>query len=210
MSLLRTSRRKVFCVGRNKTGTTSLAEVFRDLGFSVGSQKKAERFVKDYSRGNWKPLIRHCRTAEVFQDAPFSWPYTWLILHEHFPSAQFVLTTRDPEEWYESVVRFHGKKFSRDGGVPTKEDLMAAEYNYKGMMWDFNRAIYKTPENDPYNKEEMIRNYETHNYSIRHFFKDRPNFIEIDVSVDRDYLRLCDFLGREPVANRFPHLNASK
>lgn len=108
-------------------------------------------------------------------------PFTWLIHYEHFPDAKFVLATRDSEDWYYFTIRFHGKKFTQSGGIPTKKDLMSADYNYEGMMWDFNRAVYKTPEDDPYNNEELTRDDETHIYSVRHFFTGKPNFIEIDV-----------------------------
>ncbi|REJ75470.1 MAG: hypothetical protein DWQ47_08325 [Acidobacteria bacterium] len=204
------SKQKIFCIGRNKTGTTSLKRALSDLGFRIGNQFRAERLVQNYARGDWAPIIKFCRTADAFQDAPFSWPYTWLILHEHFPDARFILTYRDPEDWFRSLIRFHAKKFGTDGNPPTREQLQKAEYRYTGLMWEFNRAVFKTPEDDLYNKEELLRGYEAHNYSVRHFFQDKPNFIEIDLSVSSDYRRLCEFLGKEPKYDDFPHLNASK
>lgn len=114
---------KIFCIGRNKTGTTSLKKALKDLGYRVGVQSKAELLLADYSKGKWKSLIKYCKTAEVFQDAPFSWPYTWLILHEHFPGAKFILTTRDSEDWYRSITRFHAKKFAPGKSIPEKHRL---------------------------------------------------------------------------------------
>lgn len=35
-------RKKVFVIGQNKTGTTSLEKAFKDLGFIVGDQRVAE------------------------------------------------------------------------------------------------------------------------------------------------------------------------
>ena len=33
---------KIFCIGQNKTGTTSLKKAFEELNFIVGNQRKAE------------------------------------------------------------------------------------------------------------------------------------------------------------------------
>jgi hypothetical protein len=42
---------KYFCIGRNKTGTTSLKRAFEDLGYPVGDQRKAE-ILTEFPR--WK------------------------------------------------------------------------------------------------------------------------------------------------------------
>lgn len=37
------TRRKVFCVGRNKTGTTTLFDALQGLGYRMGDQLTAEK-----------------------------------------------------------------------------------------------------------------------------------------------------------------------
>ncbi len=202
--------RKVFCVGRNKTGTTSLKYVLLDFGYKLGDQRKGEQLLRYYKVGDWRPIRKYCKSAEAFQDAPFSWPNTWLILHHYFPEGKFILTVRGEDEWYRSITRYHSARFSEDRKrPPIKEELKEARYVYKGFMWDSNRAVWKTPENDPYNKDILIRNYRNHNESVRHFFQDKPNFLEIDVAKKDSYARLCEFLGREPKHDSFPHVNAT-
>ena len=199
---------KIFCIGRNKTGTTSLAKALTDLGYKLANQASGELLIKDYANANWKPIIKFCSTAEVFQDVPFSSPYTWLILHHYFPQSKFILTTRDETLWYQSIVTFHTKLFSKDGiNPPTIDDLKNATYRYKGYMWDENRAVWNIPENDLYNKELMIQQYQLHNNSIRNFFYNKPNFIELDLSNKSSYKELCSFLAKEPLYDYFPHEN---
>lgn len=66
---------KYFCIGRNKTGTTSLKRAFEDLGYPVGNQRKAEILTSQYYfDGNFEPIINYCKTAQIFQDVPFSYP----------------------------------------------------------------------------------------------------------------------------------------
>lgn len=201
---------KIFCIGRNKTGTTSLKATLESFGYDMGDQAEAELLVKHYAKGHWKPIIRYCKTAQAFQDAPFSWPYTWLILHEHFPNAKFILTTRDTEDWYRSQVRYHSKKFSADPNrPPTKFELSQAQYRYKGYLWDVLDAVWKPEGENLYSKDEFISNYERHNEDVRHFFTGKSNFIEIDLTIPEDFIRLVHFLGkdRELASIGFPHLN---
>jgi len=86
-------------------------------------------------------------------------------------------------------------------------DLINADYRYKGFVWEAYRAVWKTSEDDLYNKEAFIRNFERHNEDVRHFFIGRPNFIELDISHEDSYFRLCSFLGKSPLYRSFPHLN---
>jgi hypothetical protein len=201
---------KIFCIGRNKTGTTSLETALKELGYKMGDQFQGEELIKDYKNRNWKPIIKYCKTAEAFQDAPFSWPYTWMILHHYFPEAKFILTVREEENWYSSLTRFHANLFS-DGKTPPKmEQLQQATYHRNGFMWEVNRAVWKTPENDLYNKEILISNYRSHNFSVRNYFEGNPNFLELDISNEGSYILLCKFLNKKPKRQTFPHLNKSK
>ena len=122
------SRQKVFCVGRNKTGTTSLAEVMTRLGYRAGDQPKAELLIEDWARGDYDAIRKHCRRRDFFQDIPFSLPGTFQAMDGAFPKSRFILTVRsNAEEWYESLVRFHTKLIGA-GRLPTADDLRAFEY----------------------------------------------------------------------------------
>lgn len=210
MKFIKAPKEKIFCIGRNKTGTTSLEQALLELGYTFGDQKKAELLIDPYAKGDFKKIVKFCRTATAFQDVPFSWPYTWLFLYEAYPNAKFILTVRDEEDWYRSITSFHSNKFADGKRIPTKEDLQRAKYRYKGWLWDTNRAVWKTPEDDVYHKETFIDNYRRHNDNVLHFFKDKPNFIAVNISKDEDYMKLCEFLGKEPKGISFPHLNKTK
>lgn len=106
------NKQKIFCVGRNKTGTTSLTKAFEDLGFVVGNQRTAERMLHHYKNRDFKPIIKYCKSAQVFQDFPFSYPETYKHLDKAYPNSKFILTIRDSaDQWYNSVTKFHAKMF---------------------------------------------------------------------------------------------------
>lgn len=207
MNFFKKKKEKVFCIGRNKTGTTSLEFALNEFGYAMGNQAEGELLVNSYATNDWDKIIKYCNSADAFQDAPFSWPNTWLFLHHAFPEAKFILTIRDEEKWYKSITSFHTKLFANNERVPTKEDLIKATYRYKGFMWDANRAIWKTPEDDIYNKEILIANYNRHNEDVLHYFKEKQNFLCVDISKQDSYLKLAQFLDKEPLHECFPHLN---
>lgn len=202
------SKYKIFCVGKNKTGTTSLEKALRELGYKMGDQSKGELLLKHYINRDFKPILEFCKTAEAFQDIPFSYPYTFLALHQAFPNAKFILSVRDDgRQWYHSLVKFHSKLFGKNGGIPTSDDLKNATYRYKGFIWDAMHTLYQTPDDDPYNEEILIAHYYYHNQMVRDFFRDSPNLLEVNLSAPDAYRKFCMFLNFEPKKASFPWEN---
>lgn len=199
---------KIFCIGRNKTGTTSLERAFKDLGYIVGKQRNAELLLDYYIAKEFKPIIQYCKTAQVFQDSPFSYPDTYKHLDKAYPGSKFILTVRDtPEQWYNSITRFHAKLFG-GGQIPTAHQLKNATYVNKGWIWKSISELYKTPENDPYNKEILINHYLKHNSDVLEYFKKRPNdLIVINLAEKGSYQRLMAFFKIKSPYTDFPWEN---
>lgn len=199
-------KQKIFCIGLNKTGTTSLRKEMKDLGYSVGNQRQAELLFDDWVKRDFRRIIKYCHTAQFFQDFPFSLPFTFIALDQAFPGSKFILTLRDNAElWYDSLIRFHGKKWASGRTPPTSEDLQSAEYIYKGFPFHAMMHIYNLPENDPYNKDALIEYYETHKKNVLHYFRYRPNdLVTIRIKEDVDYIRFCKFLGIIQRNDSFP------
>ena len=123
---------KVFCIGFNKTGTTSVKVAFKELGYRVGNQPVAEGFITDWARRDFSRIIDYCNTAEAFQDIPFSLPDTYQSLDAAFPGSKFILTVRENADiWNRSLTNFHAKVFG-EGKIPTEEDLARSSYRFKG------------------------------------------------------------------------------
>jgi len=203
-------KQKVFCIGANKTGTTSIEAVFKSLGLKVGKQSTAELFIHDWAKNDYRKIIKYCRWADAFQDLPFSYPGTYEAMDKAFPGSKFILTVRkNADEWYESLVRFHTKIVGK-GHVPTADDLRQFNYRYPGFLWDAQRLRYGANDKTLYDRELYTRAYEEHNRKIRKYFKDRPNdFLELNVA-DADAMeRLVTFLGYPYTGQKMPHINSS-
>ncbi len=202
-------RSKIFCIGRNKTGTTSLKKAFDELGFITGNQTVAEKiYDKYYFKDNFKKIIKFCKTAEVFQDVPFSCPETFKYLDKAFPGSKFILTIRDSDEqWYCSITKFHAKHFGSNKNIPTTSDLKEADYVRKGFMYNTVK-LHGTLDSDPYNKEIMINHYNNYNKEVLNYFKDRKDdLLVINLSDPDAYGSFKKFLGITNDKKNFPWEN---
>ncbi len=201
---------KVFCIGANKTGTTSLEQALRDLGFKLGNQARAELLIHEYAQRDFHSIIDYCSVAQAYQDIPFSLPYTYIALDNAFPGSKFILSIRDNEDqWYQSLIRFHAKRYGIEG-KPTREHLLSDPYRYRGFLWEANRIIYGTPESDPYHEDTLKEHYRRHNQDVIDYFKFRDNLLVLNLAERGSYPKLCNFLEREPVYEDFPWLNKSR
>jgi hypothetical protein len=204
---------KIFCIGSGKTGTTSLERLLSQFGFTTGNQPVAEVLGRDWLiYQNPDRIIKYCYTADAFQDAPFSYPGLHKELDNAFPNSKFILTVRNnPDEWFNSLVRFHTKLFSSDlRRPPTENDLENATYRYKGYMLESHKFLYGYPETSLYDREAYKLAYIKNNVEKREYFKERSNdFSEINLRVKDDFSRLCKFLNIETNIDNFPWLNSS-
>lgn len=202
---------KIFCIGRNKTGTTSLMWAFADLGYAVGDQRQAELLTdRHYFQRDFLPIINYCETAQVFQDVPFSYPFLFVLLDQCFPGSKFVLSVRDsPEQWYRSITRFHGKMWGTAGAPPTADQLRKASYVREGFAYNTVK-VHGTSDADPYEKEAMIGHYLRHNEEVQDYFRFRPHdLLVVNLAEQHAYRRFVEFLGVQSDKEDFPWENAT-
>jgi hypothetical protein len=204
-------REKVFCIGQNKTGTTSVKEVLKRLGYRIGDQAKAELLIHDWAQRDFKKIVKLCHSADAFQDIPFSNEFTYEILDYAFPGSKFILTVRNSkDEWFESLKRFHTKLIGK-GRLPTADDLKAYSYRYKGWMWENMQLKYGIDETSLYDYEIYTEQYEKYNQRVAEYFKYRPDdLLVVNLSEEDAIEKLYTFLGFAYDGSEMPHLNQSK
>lgn len=202
---------KIFVIGFNKTGTTTLRITLEIFGFKVGNQAVAEILGIEWAGvGYPDKIIRYCKTADAFQDNPFSKPNLYKYLDLAYPGSKFILTKRDnAEQWFDSLIRFNIKMFSSDSKqLPTEKDLAKASYRYEGMALDYIKAFYNYPEKPLFHKPTYIEMYERHLIDVRNYFQGRSNdFIEINVARESDLNLLANFLNVKTNMKKFPWIN---
>ncbi len=173
-------KRKVFGVGLNKTGTTTLGACLAQLGFD--HVEYARELAQAYVEGRMEPLWDAADRHESFEDWP--WPFLWRELAARYPDARFVLTVRrSPEVWLASLIR-HAYCLEPDDQL----DRM-----YYG---------YRFPDNA---RREYLAFYERHNREVREALGERCRVLCWETG--DGWAELCDFLELEAPEAPFPHAN---
>lgn len=170
---------------------------------------RGTRLLYYWAKRDFKPIIQLAKTAEFFQDNPFSKPYTYIAMDLAFPGSKFILTIRDDAEtWYNSLIKFHGKLWGNGNISPTAEDLKNASGPWPGFRYENATLTHNTPPDDPYNKDILIDYYDTHNKNVRDYFRYRQEDLLVMNLKEKDsYTRFCQFLGIEQKKDTFPWEN---
>ena len=174
------TRPKVFGIGFQKTGTSSLAAALRTLGYDVTGTISPGR--PDIAARALDLAREVSQQHDAFQDNP--WPILFREMDELHPGSRFILTLRDTDDWFESVhAHFAGRS------TPMRE-------------W-----IYGVGDPDG-NREAFVERYERHNREVREYFADRPDdLLVLRITDGEGWEPLCAFLGHQVPEGDFPHRN---
>jgi hypothetical protein len=182
------TRRKVFGIGFNKTGTSSLGAALRHLGYRHVSHSSA--MLAAWQANDFDRIIAETRHHDSFEDWP--WPLVFRQLYgEYGDDAHYVLTVRaSSEAWLKSLMQ-HSLTTNPDR--PMRSAVFGHKY--------------------PHGREaEHIRLYEEHNRTVRAYFAARPKapFIELCWERGDGWNELCAFLGVAAPDMPFPHVRPNE
>lgn len=176
---------KVIGVGFQKTGTSSLRDALKLLGYKVGDNNF--QLLPSILKGNFKRVLRWFDRFDAVEDNP--WPLIYKELDKARPGCKFILTTRDEESWYRSVSKHVG-------------DLRDPMHEW---IYGRNKGL---PKDD---KDNTIRVYSEHNQEVIRYFADRPeDLLILDVSESDKMEKICQFLGIDSPTQTYPHQNNSE
>jgi hypothetical protein len=201
---------KIFCIGRNKTGTTSVTLAFKELGYIIGEQDVAEHlFEKHYLTGNYQPIIDYCKSAQVFQDVPFSFYQMIPILDQAFPNSKFILTIRDtPEQWHRSFVKYYSKGVGIKDRPATYDELNTKHYVSDTFRANFIVKAHSTTKESPFDQEKLMSIYNEHNDYIAQYFHKRPNdLLTINIAEKSSFNEFLAFINERSETTQFPWEN---
>lgn len=179
--------KRVFCVGWPKTGTTSIIEALKILGFF------------SWQFAPWAIGCSHLRCEPTLPPTDFSSIYEYNAvsclpfcvlfreLDEAFPGSLFILTTRSVDTWVPSAV------------ADIAGDIVA-----DGMIHTVYKWAYGT--ND-ITQDILVERYQRHDKEVREYFRGRKDFLVIDLANDNPWEDLCAFLQLPIPSVAFPHKN---
>jgi len=213
---------KLFCVGWNKTGTTTLEAVLRAYGYQMPNQQEQEtRLTLPVLRCDYTELRRFVDRYDAFQDRPFSQDETYAVVDALFPDSRFILSERDPDAWFDSMQRAHRKVFGLDTlqGLTEQDVLTRFNYLFPGYLHAITKRLLTQFDGDRpvvrwdllYDKDFYVAAYLARNQRIKRHFQDCPHrLLVIDVTQEPTTRRVCEFLQiPAELAFAMPRLNAS-
>ena len=198
-------RRKVFCIGAHKTGTSSTGQALATLGFGVLPEScwYDDRVMREeFYAGRYPRLADLIDKYDAFEDSPFNHGDFYEWLYGAYPDARFILTVRDADGLIASHKRWLTHLQTRV--FPGKKDVE----EFVRYFWQ-----HEYRQGDFIDDEASIREiYEARNRSVTKFFSDKAGaFLSLDIRNEpAPWDRLCAFLNVEVPAVPFPHLKRTQ
>lgn len=184
----RGNKTKIFCVGFQKTGTSSMRDALQSIGYRVADYYGTELTYEELKERYIEMGMEIARHHDAVQDMP--WPLFYRELDAAFPGSKFILTERDAESWIVSMVKHFQTKRS-----PVRQLTYGPEFPY--------------PEG---HEQHYIDVYQRHNAEVRQYFADRPNdFLVMNLEKGDGWKELGAFLGLKRIpTGDFIHANKAE
>ena len=193
---------KIIGAGFGRTGTVSLKEAFEHLGYPCYHMQEV---MKAYDRGHveqwdaalsghdidWQALYAGYEATVDFPSCVF-----YRELMDAFPSALVILSTRDPQRWWQSYSKLIGlvAKTRFFNFIPMFRKFAAMNIHMIDYVFDGSM-----------DEEVCIARYLRHIDEVKATV---PAERLLVYSVTEGWEPLCRFLGHPVPAMPFPHANA--
>ncbi len=177
--------RKYFGIGLGKTGTISLYNAFRLLGFESLHYCTRQQFhdITQYDFATDMPI-----------------PYYFRDLDRRFTNAKFIYTVRNIEEWIDSCRR-HWNRYTTDpSATPVWEretiGLLGLPSLDSSLPFDILEACFRSA-------------YQRHDQSIKKYFKGRENdLLVLNICDGEGWEKIIPFVDRSRIPKvPFPYNN---
>jgi glycosyltransferase involved in cell wall biosynthesis len=177
-------RPRVFCIGLNKTGTSSFHAAMEVLGFkSLHWGGPAISAVVRAALDEGRPLLSGLDPSiDTFSDIGLLSTH-FNELDEQYPGSRFVLTVRPVDKWIDSRRRHVERNLA-----------LRATGGYDGEFLVVNEELWR-------------EQWERQVGHARRYFAGRSDFLEIDLTAGHGWRPLCELLEVPEPAEPFPWAN---
>jgi len=172
---------KVFGIGLQKTGTSSLHKALQILGYKSRHSPMAWR-NKIYHNGDYAPIKDNWDAITNFGE--------WFFpqLDAMFPMSKFILTLRDMESWLVSLEGMYSR------AIPPGFDTLMDVFGIRRFNEDRCRYIHSF-----------------HTKTVLEYFRNRTNYDSLFIfKMPFKWEPLCIFLDKPIPDVPYPHANQTK
>lgn len=184
---------KVFCIGLSKTGTASLTNALRLLGYRAihwNDNITGELICDD-----------HFPYFDAFSDTPISFRFE--EIYSAYPDAKFIYTTRDISSWCRSIQNH----YSANHDVQNLDDMRNFVSDPQNCLR--GELFARIHENLYCRFDDYDQAYMSFDQRVRGFFSGDRNakLLELSITSGDGWSKLCDFLQRPVPDEPFPWSN---
>ncbi len=187
--------------GFPRTGTLSTHAALTTLGFPCYHMAELatrpdhiDAWYEYLCNGASMPWRRLFADFKATVDAPAA--HFWQELLDEFPDAKVLLNVREPEKWIESFMRLNA----------TNAELRPRRHENPSLdRWlAMLEALERRVAGEAPSRADHIRAFNEHNALVQELV---PADRLLVFRVKDGWQPLCEFLGRKPPDEPFPHLN---
>jgi hypothetical protein len=175
---------KIFGIGLNKTGTSSLHRALELLGYRSlhwGGPHTYEDVMRAIDEH--RPMLHYIEPEPDAISDVITITYYFFLADVQYPGSKFILTLRDLDEWLDSRRRH----------VERNRQMLEAG-QYEGVFLDVDL-------------DSWAAEYRRHETVVRAYFANRPEDLLAFRPADADWEPLCKFLGHPVPDAPFPWEN---
>jgi len=169
-------KHKIWGIGLSRTGTTSLSKVLQLAGLSVIHYPSESQIYWGINDGGCDITV----TAEYKK------------IDKHFPNSKFILTTRDIDEWVESIVPYLQRK---------------KHWNQSPRQVNIRQRLYGDAFPNP---DQARKAFIRHENDVYRYFEGRNDLLTLNIVGGDTPEKLWNFLGLDNPPKNFPHENRLK
>jgi hypothetical protein len=191
--------RKVFGIGLSRTGTTSLTEALRILGYDAFHFDSPEGKILD-----WPDFYK----VEAATDTSVCVHFP--ALYRTFPNALFVYTTRKVSEWKTSIQNHFNSESPKQTCIDqfNKSYVQGSKRKFYAHNSYHINMIHSTLYGGCPTWEQAYSRYEGAVYSF--FSNEDKRLLKFNLTGGDGWHKLCSFLDAEVPAQPFPHSHKSQ
>ncbi|HUF03560.1 MAG TPA: sulfotransferase [Aridibacter sp.] len=211
------SKRKIFCISFQRTGTTSVGEFFGSFGFRVATWpvSRANKWTLKWFEGDYESIFnsKDFRDHNVFEDDPWWCLDFYKVLFHRFPASTFVHFTRNSDAWFDSMIRHsNGRTLGntyRHARIYRRESEFYRKFGSGNYSDDEIDNLLELNES---HRRHYIEIYESRNRDIPDFFdrNDPGRLISLRLEDSQKWKKLGGFFDLKVPENLEVHANRSK
>lgn len=183
---------KIFSIGFNKTGITSLAKAIYNLKYNICPINimfsNYSPYLNDFLNNQYDKIFSLIEKHDFFYDRPWNHNDFYKILNDKYPDSKFILTIRNAKNWHDSYQRF-------------------AKLIHLRNRWFYKKISLSLYGIEDFLSSEniMIEKFNQRNEEVANYFKNKNNLLIFNTEQGDGYEKLCNFLNRPILNLNFPH-----